>query len=154
MQAGLRAASGERELKAASVFFSNERRRPNEVTVFIKDFERFDVQPICSDSGRGGVCLLPPRQHCAMCSSSGADRLLPVCIGPTTQPMATAEPGRWAGLGRQAPQCQVQRLMRAHGIHGVKRRGSHAQHDPDAQRRPACDATSPPRPRIAAGWAT
>lgn len=48
----------------------------------------------------------------------------------------------WKALGRageSAPRCQVQRLMRAHGIQGAKRRGKPWRTtipDPDALRRP------------------
>jgi putative transposase len=48
----------------------------------------------------------------------------------------------WKALvraGEQAPRCQVQRLMRAHGIQGAKRRGKPwrtTKPDPDARRRP------------------
>jgi transposase InsO family protein len=41
--------------------------------------------------------------------------------------------------GEQVPRCQVQRLMRAHGIHGAKRRGRPwrtTRLDPQAHRRP------------------
>jgi putative transposase len=48
----------------------------------------------------------------------------------------------WKALrraGETAPRCQVQRLMRAHGIRGAKRRGKPwrtTKSDPNAQRRP------------------
>jgi putative transposase len=48
----------------------------------------------------------------------------------------------WKALrraGEQVPRCQVQRLMRAHGIQGAKRRGKpwrRTVSDPDASRRP------------------
>jgi putative transposase len=48
----------------------------------------------------------------------------------------------WKALvraGERAPRCQVQRLMRAHGIQGAKRRGKPwrtTTPDPDARRRP------------------
>ncbi len=50
--------------------------------------------------------------------------------------------------GESVPRCQVQRLMRAHGIQGAKRRGKPWRTtipDPDASAGlTSCSATSPP----------
>ena len=66
----------------------------------------------------------------------------------------------WKALlraGERVPRCQVQRLMRAHGIQGAKRRGKPwrtTKPDPDAARRPdLVQRRSPSRSPTASGSA-
>ena len=66
----------------------------------------------------------------------------------------------WKALrraGGTAPRCQVQRLMREHGIQGAKRRGKKwrtTTSDPNAHRRPdLVHGSSPPRSPTACGSA-
>jgi len=114
------------------------------VTAFIDEHrDRFGVEPICRVLGVSASAYY----HRARGERSGRDvedeRLLEV-IRRTHQQNYEAYGYRrtWKALrraGETAPRCQVQRLMRAHGIQGAKRRGKPwrtTTPDPQASRRP------------------
>jgi putative transposase len=114
------------------------------VSVFIDQHrDRFGVEPICRTLGVSASAYY----HRA-CGERSARRLederLIEVIRRTHKKNYEAYGYRrtWKALlrtGERVPRCQVQRLMRAHGIQGAKRRGKPwrtTKPDPSAQRRP------------------
>jgi len=114
------------------------------VTAFIdKHRGRFGVEPICRVLGVSASAYYHRAQAEPSVRASEDERLLEV-IRVTHKRNFEAYGYRrtWKALlraGETVPRCQVQRLMRAHGIQGAKRRGKPwrtTKADPDAQRRP------------------
>jgi putative transposase len=114
------------------------------VTAFIdKHRGRFGVEPICRVLGVSASAYYHRAQAEPSVRAREDERLLEV-IRVTHKRNFEAYGYRrtWKALlraGETVPRCQVQRLMRAHGIQGAKRRGKPwrtTKHDPDAQRRP------------------
>jgi putative transposase len=114
------------------------------VTAFIdKHRGRFGVEPICRVLGVSASAYYHRAQAEPSVRAREDERLLEV-IRVTHKRNFEAYGYRrtWKALlraGETVPRCQVQRLMRAHGIQGAKRRGKPwrtTKADPDAQRRP------------------
>jgi putative transposase len=114
------------------------------VTAFIdKHRGRFGVEPICRVLGVSASAYYHRAQVEPSVRAREDERLLEV-IRVTHKRNFEAYGYRrtWKALlraGETVPRCQVQRLMRAHGIQGAKRRGKPwrtTKADPDAQRRP------------------
>jgi putative transposase len=89
--------------------------------------ERFGVEPICETLGVSASAYYH-RAHGARSARSVADERLLAVIRQTHKDNFEAYGYRkmWKTLiraGETAPRCQVQRLMRANGIQGAKRRG-------------------------------
>ena len=114
------------------------------MTRFIDTYrDRFGVEPICRALGVSASAYYQRRT--GVCSERAVEdeRLLEI-IRVTHEANYCAYGYRkmWLELGRQgetAPRCQVQRLMRKHGIQGAKRRGKPWRTtiaDPGAERRP------------------
>jgi len=114
------------------------------VSVFIDEHrDRFGVEPTCRILGVSASAYYHRRggKRSARCIED--ERLLEV-IRKVHKANYEAYGYRrtWKALlraGETAPRCQVQRLMRAHGIQGAKRRGKPwrtTKPDPNAQRRP------------------
>ena len=134
-------------LKAASrVFRDRARPRPDEVTAFIDGHrESLRGRADLPDLGRVGVRLLPAR-HVASASARQRRGRAAARTRSARSHQANYEAygyrRTWKALlraGETAPRCRVQRLMRAHGIQGAKRRGKPWRTtipDPDAHRRP------------------
>ena len=105
--------------------------------------DRFGVEPICRVLGVSASAYYHRRQAPLSARAVADERLLEV-IRTTHKRNFEAYGYRrtWKALqraGEVAPRCQVQRLMRAHGIQGAKRRGKPwrtTKADPSAQRRP------------------
>ena len=140
-----RAAPRERDPEGrVRVFRDRARRRPNEVSAFIDEHrDRFGVEPICRTLGVSASAYYQRARGERSARDVEDERLLAV-IRETHKANYEAYGYRrtWKALrraGETAPRCQVQRLMRAHGIQGAKRRGKPwrtTKPDPDAQRRP------------------
>jgi putative transposase len=104
---------------------------------------RFGVEPICQTLGVSASAYYQ-RASGVRSARSVADEQLLERIREVHQANYEAYGYRrtWKALrraGETAPRCQVQRLMRAHGICGAKRRGKPwrtTTPDPDAHRRP------------------
>ena len=98
------------------------------MTAFIDEHrDRFGVEPICRTLGVSASAYYQ-RAKCVPSSRSIEDERLLAVIGETHTANYEAHGFRrtWKALrrpGESAPRCQVQRLMRAHGIQGAKRRG-------------------------------
>jgi len=114
------------------------------VTRFIDTYrERFGVEPICRALGVSASAYYHRRTGARSERAIEDERLLAV-IRQTHEDNFHAYGYRkmWKTLrrsGETAPRCQVQRLMREHGICGAKRRGKPwrtTTPDPNAQRRP------------------
>jgi putative transposase len=114
------------------------------VSAFIDEHrERFGVEPICRTLGVSASAYYHRRQALPSARNLEDERLLKV-IRETHKKNYEAYGYRrtWKALlraGERVPRCQVQRLMRAHGIQGAKRRGKPwrtTKPDPDAARRP------------------
>jgi putative transposase len=89
--------------------------------------ERFGVEPICRTLGVSASAYYQRRTGARSARTIEDDRLLGV-IGQTHKDNFYAYGYRkmWKTLrraGETVPRCQVQRLMREHGIQGAKRRG-------------------------------
>ncbi|HEY5050499.1 MAG TPA: IS3 family transposase, partial [Acidothermaceae bacterium] len=89
--------------------------------------DRFGVEPICRTLGVSASAYYH-RRHGELSAREVKDRRLTERIREIHQANYEAYGYRrtWKALrraGEQAPRCQVQRLMRAHGICGAKRRG-------------------------------
>jgi transposase InsO family protein len=113
------------------------------VSVFIDEHrDRFRVEPICRTLGVSASGYYD-RRHGELSTREVEDRRLTERIREIHAANYEAYGYRrtWKALtrgGAQAPRCQVQRLMRAHGICGAKRRGKPWRTtiaDPAAQRR-------------------
>jgi putative transposase len=114
------------------------------VSAFIDEHrERFGVEPICRTLDVSASAYYRRAQGQRSARAVEDERLLEV-IRSTHKKNYEAYGYRrtWKALlrtGEQVPRCQVQRLMRAHGIQGAKRRGKPwrtTKPDPNAQRRP------------------
>jgi putative transposase len=105
--------------------------------------ERFGVEPICRTLGVSASAYYQ-RAKGELSSRRREDERLFEVIRTTHKRNYEAYGYRrtWKALrraGETVPRCQVQRLMRAHGIRGAKRRGKPwrtTKSDPNAQRRP------------------
>ncbi len=105
--------------------------------------DRFGVEPICRVLGVSASAYYHRRggERSARCVED--ERLLEVIrVTHKKNYEAYGYQRTWKALlraGEQAPRCQVQRLMRQHGIQGAKRRGKPwrtTKPDPHAARRP------------------
>jgi putative transposase len=114
------------------------------VSAFIDEHrERFGVEPICRVLGVSASAYYQRRSGERSCRQIEDERLLEV-IRVTHKKNYEAYGYRrtWKALlraGERVARCQVQRLMRSHGIRGAKRRGKPwrtTKPDPNAQRRP------------------
>jgi transposase InsO family protein len=114
------------------------------VSAFIDSHrERFGVEPICRVLGVSASAYYHRAGGARSTRQLEDERLLEV-IRTTHKANYEAYGYRrtWKALlraGESAPRCQVQRLMRGHGIQGAKRRGKPwrtTKPDPNAQRRP------------------
>jgi len=114
------------------------------VSAFIDQHrERFGVEPICRTVGVSASAYYQRRKGRRSARSLEDERLLEV-IRTTHKKNYEVYGYRrtWKALrrtGERVPRCQVQRLMRANGIQGAKRRGKPWRTtvpDPDARRRP------------------
>jgi putative transposase len=114
------------------------------VSAFIDEHrERFGVEPICRVLDVSASAYYQRKQAWLSARRREDERLLEV-IRVTHKRNYEAYGYRrtWEELlraGERVPRCQVQRLMRAHGIQGAKRRGKPwrtTKPDPHAQRRP------------------
>jgi transposase InsO family protein len=114
------------------------------VSAFIDEHrERFGVEPICRILGVSASAYYQRRTGRRSARQVEDERLLEV-IRATHKSNYEAYGYRrtWKALGRAgetAPRCRVQRLMRAYGIRGAKRRGKPwrtTKPDPTARRRP------------------
>ena len=105
--------------------------------------DRFGVEPICRTLGVSASAYYHRRSGCRSARQQQDEWLLDR-IRQVHQANYEAYGYRrtWKALrraGETAPRCQVQRLMRAHGIQGAKRRGKPwrtTRPDPLAHRRP------------------
>jgi putative transposase len=105
--------------------------------------DRFGVEPICRVLGVSASAYYQ-RAKGLLCARAREDERLLVRIREVHKVNYEAYGYRrtWKALrrvGETAPRCQVQRLMRTHGIQGAKRRGKPwrtTKPDPNAQRRP------------------
>ena len=112
------------------------------MTAFIDGHrDRFGVEPICRTLGVSASAYYQ-RARGGRCARDVEDERLLAVIGETHRANYEAYGYRrtWKALrraGETAPRCQVQRLMRTHGIQGAKRRGKPwrtTKPDPNAQR--------------------
>jgi putative transposase len=105
--------------------------------------ERFGVEPICRSLGVSASAYYQRAKGELSARGQADERLLEV-IRTTHKKNYEAYGYRrtWKALvraGERVPRCQVQRLMRCHGIQGAKRRGKPwrtTKSDPNAVRRP------------------
>jgi putative transposase len=123
--------------------------------------DRFGVEPICRVLGVSASAYYH-RRRAELCSRAVEDERLLARIREVHTANCEAYGYRrtWKALrraGEIAPRCQVQRLMRQHGICGAKRRGKPWRTtiaDPAAQRRPDLvgrDFTAPAPDRLWVG---
>ncbi len=114
------------------------------MSAFIDDHrERFGVEPICRVLGVSASAYYERAKSQVSARRREDERLLER-IRAVHQANYEAYGYRrtWKALlrgGERVPRCQVQRLMRAHGIQGAKRRGKPwrtTKPDPSAARRP------------------
>ena len=114
------------------------------MSAFIEEHrERFGVEPICSTLGVSASAYYERASGRRSARRVEDERLLAV-IAEVHEANYCAYGYRrtWKALrraGEQVPRCRVQRLMRAHGIQGAKRRGKPwrtTTPDPEARRRP------------------
>jgi putative transposase len=114
------------------------------VSVFIDEHrDRFGVEPICETLGVSASAYYHRRTGQRSTRAVADQRLLDVIkVTHINNFEAYGYRKVWKTLlraGETAPRCQVQRLMREHGIQGAKRRGRPWRTtipDPDAQARP------------------
>jgi putative transposase len=114
------------------------------VTRFIDTYrERFGVEPICRALGVSASAYYHRRTGARSGRAVEDERLLGVIRQTHTDNFhAYGYRKMWKTLcreGETVPRCQVQRLMREHGIVGAKRRGKPwrtTTSDPSAERRP------------------
>ena len=102
---------------------------------------RFGVEPICRTLGVSASAYYQRAIGKRSARSVEDERLLEVIrVNHKKNYEAYGYRRTWKALlraGETAPRCQVQRLMRLHGIQGAKRRGKPwrtTKPDPDAQR--------------------
>ena len=113
------------------------------MTAFIDQHrERFGVEPICWTLGVSASAYYQRAKGGPSARAVEDERLLAVIrITHNKNYEAYGYRRTWKALrraGERAPRCQVQRLMRAHGIQGAKRRGKPwrtTKPDPNAARR-------------------
>ena len=105
--------------------------------------DRFGVEPICRTLGVSASAYYQRREGELSARRRADERLLErIREVHTANYEAYGYRRTWKALlraGERVPRCQVQRLMRAHGIQGAKRRGKPwrtTKPDPHAQRRP------------------
>jgi transposase InsO family protein len=105
--------------------------------------ERFGVEPICRTLSVSSSAYYQRATGGRSARRREDERLLEVIrITHTQNYEAYGYRRTWKALlraGETVPRCQVQRLMREHGIQGAKRRGKPwrtTKPDPDAKRRP------------------
>ena len=105
--------------------------------------ERFGVEPICGTLGVSVSAYYRRRQGQRSTRAVEDERLLGrIRELHAANYYAYGYRRMWLALrraGERVPRCRVQRLMRAHGIVGAKRRGKPwrtTKPDPEAQRRP------------------
>ncbi len=105
--------------------------------------ERFGVEPICRILGVSASAYYQRKTGVRSARGVEDERLLArIREVHGANYCAYGYRRTWKALtraGEHAPRCQVQRLMRAHGIQGAKRRGKPwrtTTPDPDARRRP------------------
>ena len=114
------------------------------MSVFIDEHrDRFGVEPICRVLDVSASAYYHRRQGILSARAREDERLVePIREVHRANYEAYGYRRTWKALtraGETVPRCQVQRLMRAHGIQGAKRRGKPwrtTKADPDAQRRP------------------
>jgi hypothetical protein len=151
------------QLAAAAGATVGARPDPTEVSAFIDEHRaRFGVEPICRTLGVSASAYYQ-RATGERSAREIADEQLLERIRQVHAANYEAYGYRrmWKALlraGERVPRCQVQRLMREHGIRGAKRRGrpwrtTIADRTPNG-RRISSSATSPPRGRIACEYAT
>jgi putative transposase len=104
---------------------------------------RFGVEPICKTLGVSVSAYYQRASGRRSARAAGDERLLHrIRELHAANYYAYGYRRMWHALGRageRAPRCQVQRLMKAHGIQGAKRRGKRwrtTRPDPQAHRRP------------------
>jgi putative transposase len=122
---------------------------------------RFGVEPICRTLGVSASAYYQRATGARSARAIADERLLAViCQTHKDNFEAYGYRKLWKTLrraGESAPRCQVQRLMREHGIRGAKRRGKPWRTtipDPAAQRRPDLvdrDFTAPAPDRLWVG---
>ncbi|MBV9471522.1 MAG: IS3 family transposase [Solirubrobacterales bacterium] len=114
------------------------------MSVFVDEHrDRFGVEPICRTLGVSASAYYHRRCGARSQRQLEDERVLAV-IRSTHKKNYEAYGYRrtWKALlraGERVPRCQVQRLMRSHGIQGAKRRGKSwrtTKPDPNAHRRP------------------
>ncbi|HEY6398304.1 MAG TPA: IS3 family transposase [Solirubrobacteraceae bacterium] len=114
------------------------------MSVFIDEHrDRFGVEPICRTLGVSASAYYRRRKGRRSARSVEDERLIEVIrVTHKNNYEAYGYRRTWKALlrsGEQVPRCQVQRLMRANGIQGAKRRGKPwrtTKPDPHAPRRP------------------
>jgi putative transposase len=114
------------------------------VSVFIDEHrERFGVEPICRTLGVSSSAYYQRRTGQRSARRLEDERLLErIREVHKANYEAYGYRRTWKALlraGERVPRCQVQRLMRSHGIQGAKRRGKSwrtTKPDPNAARRP------------------
>jgi putative transposase len=114
------------------------------VSVFIDEHrDRFGVEPICRTLGVSASAYYQRAKGEPSARQHEDERLIEVIrLTHKKNYEAYGYQRTWKALrraGESAPRCQVQRLMRAHGIQGAKRRGKPwrtTKPDPQAYRRP------------------
>jgi putative transposase len=132
------------------------------VTVFIDEHKgRFGVEPICRTLGVSASAYYHRGTGARSARAVEDERLLAViCTTHKDNFEAYGYRKMWKTLrraGETAPRCQVQRLMRQHGLQGAKRRGRPWRTtigDPDAPRSPDLvnrDFTAPAPDRLWVG---
>src|SRR3954471_18752809 len=142
---GLRAAACKRDPQGGlGVFRDRARRRPTEVSRFIDEHRgRFGVEPICAVLGVSASAYYQSAGGQRSPRAVDDERLLGrIRELHAANYHAYGYRRMWKALrraGETVPRCRVQRLMRAHGIVGAKRRGRPwrtTRPDPEARRRP------------------
>ncbi len=105
--------------------------------------DRFGVEPICRTLGVSASAYYHRKVSPPSARAVADERLLEtIRITHKNNYEAYGYRRTWKALlraGESVPRCQVQRLMRTHGIQGAKRRGKPwrtTKPDPDAHRRP------------------
>jgi HTH-like domain/Integrase core domain len=137
-------AARTRSSRPRRCFRDRARRRPTEVSRFIDEHRgRFGVEPICRVLGVSASAYYERASGRRSKRAIEDERLLGRIGELHAANYYTYGYRRmWKALlrtGEQVPRCRVQRLMRAHGIVGAKRRGRPwrtTRADPDAHRRP------------------
>ena len=128
-QGELRAAPGELDPEGGvGVFCQGARPRPSVVSAFIDEGrERYGVEPICRTLGVSASAYYQRATGVRSARAVEDERLLErIRDVHAANYHAYGYRRMWKALlraGERVPRCRVQRLMRAHGIQGAKRRG-------------------------------